>query len=44
MTKIKGLEFDQALEISIIIETEGLKIRTLHLNDLIKVKKGQWKV
>lgn len=40
MTEIKDLEFDQAFEISIIIEIEGLKIRTLHLDDLIKAKKA----
>lgn len=40
MTKIKGLEFDQSFDLSIIIEVEGIKIRTLHLDDLIKAKKA----
>ena len=40
MTKIKGLDFNESFEKSVLIELEGLSIRTLHLDDLIKAKKA----
>ncbi len=40
MTHIKGLEFNASFELSVIIEMEGLHIRTLHLDDLIRTKKA----
>lgn len=38
MTAVKGLHFGECFAISRIYEIEGLIIRTLHLNDLIKSK------
>ncbi len=39
MVKVKGLDFRECFELSKIFEVEGLAIRTLHFNDLIKAKK-----
>lgn len=39
MVKVKGLNFKECFELAKIFEVEGLTIRTLHLNDLIKAKK-----
>ena len=40
MTEAKGLDFDDAFKNSSIHELEGLKIRVIHVNDLIKQKKA----
>ena len=40
MTKVKGLNFDEAYQHSTIFNDHGLLIRTLHFNDLILAKKG----
>lgn len=39
MTAVKGLDFKECFTISKIYEVDGVKVRTLHLNDLIKAKK-----
>ncbi len=39
MVKVKGLDFNTAYAESIIFEDENLKIRTLHLNQLIEAKR-----
>lgn len=39
MVQVKGLTFEAAYAESIIFEDENLKIRTLHLNQLIAAKK-----
>nr|WP_287939581.1 nucleotidyltransferase [Algoriphagus sp.] len=38
MTEVKGLDFDQAFNQSKIFDDGGLKVRTLHKNDLIDAK------
>ncbi|GMQ26123.1 hypothetical protein Aoki45_28050 [Algoriphagus sp. oki45] len=38
MTEVKGLNFDQAFSKSKIYDDGGLKVRTLHKNDLIDAK------
>jgi hypothetical protein len=40
MTKVKGLNFDEAYQHSKIFNDDSLLIRTLHFNDLILAKKG----
>lgn len=40
MVKVKGLDFSKSYDQSIIFEDEGLKIRTIHKNDLIQAKKN----
>ncbi len=40
MTKIKGLDFNECFQTSEIKNIDGLIIRTLHINDLIKAKKA----
>lgn len=40
MTAVKGLEFQDAYQRSKIFEEQGIKIRTIHKNDLIKSKKA----
>jgi hypothetical protein len=40
MVKVKGLDFSSCFEKSVIFEDEGLKIRTIHKNDLITAKKS----
>lgn len=39
MTKVKGLDFEECFSIAQVYKVDGLEIRTLHLNDLIKAKK-----
>lgn len=38
MTSVKGLDFDETFERAKTFEQQGLKIRTIHKNDLIKAK------
>ncbi len=38
MTKVLGLEFDNCYTIATEFEDDGLKVRTIHLNDLITAK------
>lgn len=38
MVKVKGLDFKECFDKSIIIEDDGLKIRVLHKNDLLAAK------
>ena len=40
MTKVKGLVFATAYKRSMIYETNGIKIRLIHYNSLIKAKKA----
>lgn len=40
MTKLKGLEFDECYDKSIIYETEGVYIRLIHYNQLILAKES----
>lgn len=40
ITKLKGLEFNEAIKQAEKKEIEGLKVNYLHLNDLIKAKKA----
>jgi hypothetical protein len=40
ISKLKGLDFDEAYNHSLVKEIEGLKVNYLHLNDLIKAKKA----
>ncbi|SFU05488.1 hypothetical protein SAMN04489724_3664 [Algoriphagus locisalis] len=40
MTAVKGLDFKEAYVKSKIFEEEGIQIRTIHKNDLIKAKKA----
>ena len=39
MTNVKGMEFNTCFEKAIYFEEDGLQIRTIHFNDLIKAKK-----
>lgn len=38
MVNIKGLDFNSAFDHSIFFEEDGLSVRTIHKNDLIKAK------
>jgi len=40
ITKLKGLNFDEAFSHSLIKEIEGLKVNYLQFNDLIQAKKA----
>lgn len=40
MTAVKGLEFDSAFGKSRFYDDQGLQVRTLHKNDLIRAKKA----
>ena len=40
MTAIKDLDFEIVFDKAKIFEEQGLKIRTIHKNDLIKAKKA----
>jgi hypothetical protein len=40
MIKVKGLDFEDCYNRSIVFEDEDLKIRTIHKNDLIEAKKS----
>jgi hypothetical protein len=40
MVRVKGLDFDECYSKAVIFEEEGLFIRTIHKNDLIKAKKS----
>jgi hypothetical protein len=40
ITKLKGVEFDQAFAKAQVFNEEGLKIRFIHLNNLIEAKKA----
>ena len=40
MTKVKGVKFDSAYNISNVYETNGVKIRLVHYNTLLKSKKA----
>jgi hypothetical protein len=40
MVKVKGLDFVKCYNQSVIFEDEGLKVRTIHKNDLIQAKKS----
>ncbi len=38
-SKVKGLDFENCFNSSVIFEDEGLKIRTIHINNLLEAKK-----
>lgn len=40
MTAVKDLDFEEVFDKAKIFEEQGLKIRTIHKNDLIKAKKA----
>jgi hypothetical protein len=40
MVKLKGLDFDEAFNRSVIFNDEELQVRTIHKNDLIQAKKS----
>jgi len=40
MVKLKGLDFDEAFNRSVIFSDEELEVRTIHKNDLIQAKKS----
>jgi hypothetical protein len=40
MVKVKGLNFQECFDKSVIFEDDDLKIRTIHKNDLIQAKKS----
>jgi hypothetical protein len=40
MTSVKGLDFDESFEKAKFFNEEGLLIRTIHKNDLIKAKRS----
>ena len=40
MTKVKGLEFKEAFDLSTIFDVENLKVRTIHISSLIESKKA----
>lgn len=40
ITKLKGVEFDDAFAQAQVLDEEGLMIRFMHLNDLIRAKKA----
>lgn len=39
MIKVKGLEFQECFQEAVIFEDDGLKIRTIHKNNLIEAKR-----
>lgn len=39
MIKVKGLEFQECFQEAVIFEEDGLKIRTIHKNNLIEAKR-----
>jgi hypothetical protein len=39
MVSVKGLDFNACFEKAVLFEDGGLKIRTLHKNDLIEAKR-----
>ena len=39
MVQVKGLDFESCLNNSVFFEDEGLKIRTIHINNLLEAKK-----
>ena len=40
MTDVKGLNFDETFKVSKIVEVENLKVRLIHLNQLLQAKKA----
>jgi hypothetical protein len=40
MVKVKGLDFEQCFQKSVVFEDDGLKIRTIHKDNLIEAKKA----
>ena len=40
MVSVKGLDFDECYKNSVFFDEDGLKIRTIHLNNLINAKKA----
>lgn len=40
MTDVKGLNFDETFKASQIVEIENLKVRLIHLNQLLQAKKA----
>lgn len=40
MVKVKGLEFELCYQKSVVFEDDGLKIRTIHKDNLIEAKKA----
>lgn len=40
MVKVKGLDFEQCYQKSVVFEDGGLKIRTIHKDNLIEAKKA----
>ena len=40
MVKVKGLNFQECFDKSVTFEDDGLKIRTIHKNNLIQAKKS----
>lgn len=40
MTAVKGLVFEDAYKLSTIFNDDGLQIRVIHFNDLIRAKKA----
>jgi hypothetical protein len=40
MTKLKGLQFDNCYNNAVFFEEDGLKVRTIHIDDLITAKKA----
>ncbi len=40
MIQVKGLDFETCFNQSVLFEDDGLKIRTLHKNNLIEAKKA----
>jgi hypothetical protein len=40
MVKVKGLDFEQCYQKSVVFEDDGLKIRTIHKDSLIEAKKA----
>ena len=39
MMKVQGLDFETVYNNSVLFEEDGLKVRTIHRNDLITAKK-----
>ena len=40
MTSVKGLNFDECYQKAVFFEEDGLKIRTIHIDDLLSAKKA----
>ncbi len=40
MTAVKGLDFEDTYQLSTIFDDDGLRIRVVHVNHLIEVKKA----